>query len=86
MKKEGKVTPISAAQYNAAKEKDENIVGQRIAEARKKKGMSIAAFSEYLSNFGVKISVGGAGKWETGYSIPNALLFISDRSDSTISG
>ena len=77
MKKEGKVTPISAAKYDAAKEKEENVVGQRIAEARKKKGMSIVAFSEYMANFGVKISSGGAGKWETGYSIPNAYQLIA---------
>ncbi len=79
-KKEGTVTPISVAlapKYDATKERDENIVGQRIAEARKKKGMSIAAFSDYLENFGVKISTGGAGKWETGYSIPNAYQLIA---------
>ena len=77
MKKTDKVTPINAAKYDAAKEKSENIVGQRISEARKKKGMSIAAFSEHLERFGVKISTGGAGKWETGYSIPNAYQLIA---------
>jgi len=77
MKKEGKVTPISAGKYDATKEKNENIVGQRIAEARKKKGMSIVDFSKYMENFGVKISRGGAGKWETGYSIPNAYQLIA---------
>ena len=79
-KKEGKITPISAAQgmaYDAAREKEENIVGLRLAEARKRKGFSIATFSEYLQNFGVKISTGGAGKWETGYSIPNAYQLIA---------
>ena len=77
---EGKVTPITAARaavYDAEKEKEENIVGQRITEARKKKVLSIAAFSEYLKGFGVKISTGGAGKWETGYSIPNAYQLIA---------
>lgn len=80
MKKEGKVTPINAARsavYDAEMEKEKNIVGQRITEARKKKGLSIAAFSEYLKGFGVKISTGGAGKWETGYSIPNAYQLIA---------
>lgn len=79
-KKEGQITPISAIQpkrYDAAKEKENNVVGMRITEARKKKGLSIAAFSEYLENFGVKISTGGAGKWETGYSIPNAYQLIA---------
>ncbi|MBR5381268.1 MAG: LexA family transcriptional regulator, partial [Oscillospiraceae bacterium] len=63
--------------YDAAKEKAENIVGRRIAEARRAKGLSIAAFSEYLESFGVKITTGGAGKWETGYSIPNAYQMIA---------
>ena len=79
-KKEEKVTPLFSSQglvYDAAREKADNIVGYRIAEARKKKGMSIAAFSEYLEKFGVKISTGGAGKWETGYSIPNAYQLIA---------
>lgn len=74
------VTPVSIVpdrRYDAAKEKDENVVGLRIAEARKKKGMSIAVFSEYLKNFGVNISAGGAGKWETGYSIPNAYQLVA---------
>lgn len=77
---EGTVIPIASAQaraYDAAKEKEENIVGLRIAEARKKKGLSIAAFSVYLEQYGVKISTGGAGKWETGYSIPNAYQLIA---------
>lgn len=80
MKKEGFNNPINGSnllRYNAAKEKEENIVGQKIAEARKKKGLSISAFSDYLENFGVKISTGGAGKWETGYSIPNAYQLIA---------
>lgn len=78
MKKEKAATaPIGGQRYDAAAEKDENIVGMRIAEARKKKGMSIAAFSAFLKNYGVEISTGGAGKWETGYSIPNAYQLIA---------
>lgn len=78
MKKEtSAIDLIGGQRYNAAAEKDENIVGMRIAEARKKKGMSIAAFSAFLKNYGVEISTGGAGKWETGYSIPNAYQLIA---------
>ena len=63
--------------YDGGKEKENNVIGRRIAEARKKKGFSIASFSSYLGNYGIKISAGGAGKWETGDSIPNAYQFIS---------
>ncbi len=78
MKKEkATAVPVGGQRYDAAAEKDENIVGTRIAEARKKKGMSIAAFAEFLKKYGVDISTGGAGKWETGYSMPNAYQFIA---------
>ena len=66
-KKTAAIIPIRSATealYDAETEKDENIIGKRIARARKQKGMSIAAFSKYLENFGVKITSGGAGKWE----------------------
>ena len=78
-RKAGTVVPIRAPQraYDAAREKEENIIGRRIAEARRARGMSIAAFSEYLRNFGVEISTGGAGKWETGSSIPNAYQLLA---------
>ena len=67
-KKAGTITPISAMRaghYDAAGEKEENVVGRRIAEARKRKGLSIAGFSRLLESYGVKISTGGAGKWDT---------------------
>ncbi len=77
-RKAGSVIPIDTVnRYDAAKEKEDNIIGRRITEARKKKGLSIAAFSDYLENFGVKITTGGAGKWETGYSIPNAYQLVA---------
>lgn len=79
-RKDGAVNPVGTgrpARYNAAQEKEENVVGRRIAEARKRKGMSIAAFSRHLEQYGVSISTGGAGKWETGYSIPNAYQLIA---------
>ncbi len=80
MKKEGIITPLTSAQgkvYDANKEKENNVVGLRITEARKKRGLSIASFSQLLKNYGVNISTGGAGKWETGYSIPNAYQLIA---------
>ncbi len=63
--------------YDAAEEKAANVIGRRIAEARKQKGLSLAAFSRNLERFGVKISTGGAGKWETGASVPNAYQLIA---------
>ncbi len=79
-KKEGKIVPISAAQgmkYDAAAEMDVNVIGLKIREARKKKGLSIAGFTERLKAFGCDVSVGAAGKWELGYSIPNAYQLVA---------
>ena len=76
-KKEGKIVPISAAQYDAAAEMENNIVGTKIRDARKKSGLSIAGLSERLKAFGCDVSVGAAGKWELGYSIPNAYQLIA---------
>lgn len=73
----GRGFSAGGSKYDAAAEKRENIVGVRIAQARKRKGLSIAAFSALLGRYGVKISTGGAGKWETGYSIPNAYQLIA---------
>ena len=68
---------MHGATYHAAKEKEKNMVGSRIAEARKRKGFSIASFSRYLANFGVKISTSAAGKWETGETVPNAYQLLA---------
>ena len=75
------VVPFSAVgrkeQYDATEEKNRNIVGLKIRDARKSKGLSIAAFSDLLKSYGVDVSVNGAGKWELGYSIPNAYQLIA---------
>ena len=68
---------MNTQKYNAADEKEKNIIGQRITEARKSKGLSLLSFSKLLATYGVTISTGGAGKWETGYSIPNAYQLIA---------
>ena len=75
-----KVIPISAAQaqgYNAAKEKEHNIIGARIAEARKKSGMTLTDLSACLEGLGVKASRGAASKWETGETVPNAYQLVA---------
>ena len=80
MPKKRKALPVyeaAAKKYDAGKEKEINAIGRKIAEARKKKGFSIATFSEYLKNYGISPSIGAAGKWETGYSVPNAYQFLA---------
>ena len=47
MKKEGKVTSISG-KYNAAVERNENVLGAKIAEARKQMRWNQVALTEIL--------------------------------------
>lgn len=63
--------------YNAAEEKQQNVIGRRIAEARRHKGMSLALFAEYLCRFGLHVSPKSIGKWETGASVPNAYQLLA---------
>lgn len=75
-----KVIPISAAQargYNAAEEKENNVIGARISEARKKRGMTLADMSATLEELGVKVSRSAASKWETGETVPSAYQLIA---------
>ena len=75
-----KVIPFSAAQakgYDAAEEKERNVIGSRIAEARKQRGYTLTTFSDRLAGFGVRISRGAVSKWETGETVPNAYQLIA---------
>lgn len=51
--------------YNSAREKEENVIGRRIAEARKLKGVSCPELSRILMEQGSKISSQVINKWET---------------------
>lgn len=75
-----KVIPIGAAQaqgYNAAEEKENNVIGARISEARKKRGMTLADISATLEGLGVKVSRSAASKWETGETVPSAYQLVA---------
>ena len=63
--------------YDAALEKQKNVIGKKIAEARKLKGMSLAILAKYLERFGLAVSSGAVGKWETGDTVPNAYQLIA---------
>ena len=63
--------------YNAEAEREKNVIGLRIAEARKKSGMSLVTFSRYLKGYGVSVGDGGLSKWETGATIPNAYQLMA---------
>ena len=75
-----KVIPFNVAQaqgYNAAKERESNVIGARISEARKKRGMTLADLSGRLEGLGIKVSRAAASKWETGETVPNAYQLVA---------
>lgn len=63
--------------YNAGVEHENNIIGQRIMDARKKAGLSRPAFSELLSKYGLSIKGNGILRWENGTVIPNAYQLVA---------
>lgn len=57
-------------EYNAAAEQQQNIVGQRIAQARNQVGISLAKFSTLLEDYGVSVSAAAISKWEVARQSP----------------
>ena len=63
--------------YNAVSDRDQNILGKKIAEARNGLGLSLAAFKSLLAEYGVDVSVAAINKWEMGGSAPNAYQLLA---------
>lgn len=65
------------ANYNAENERQDNIIGSRIEEARRKAGLSLADFSALLKQYGVTMSPSGINKWTKGSALPNAYQLVA---------
>jgi len=65
--------------YNATSDREQNYIGMRIAEARNNGGLSLAAFSKLLADYGVSVSAAAINKWELGGSTPNAYQLLAIR-------
>ena len=63
--------------YNAETEKSRNVIGARIAAARKQKGLSLADFCSLLTDYGLSIGRQGVSKWEAGTTIPSAYQLLA---------
>ena len=70
-------TAFTQARYNAEEARARNIVGRRIAEARRAGNLSLASLGRLLSEYGVSISAAGISKWEVGGSVPSAYQLLS---------
>ena len=79
-KRKSKVVPFhstAVSTYNAANERMENIIGNRIDEARRNAGLSLPQFSKLLKQFGVSVSPSGINKWTKGSALPNAYQLVA---------
>ena len=65
------------AKYNATADQELNFLGQRIADARKKAGLSLVKLSSLLEEYGVFVTSGAINKWEVGKNIPSAYQLIA---------
>ena len=63
--------------YNAESERKKNIIGNRISQARRSKGIRLPELSEKLKCYGVNVGKGGLSKWETGLTVPNAYQLMA---------
>ena len=70
----------TSACYNAAEEKEKNILGRKIEAARRAKKYSLRRFAELLQERGIDVEYQAPHKWEKGVTVPNAyqLFAISD--------
>lgn len=69
--------PVDMSTYNAAREKENNVIGQRIAEARKNTGLSLIAFSKLMAGYGVVVSASSISKWESGLTTPSGYQLMA---------
>ena len=75
-----KVIPFSTVKsryYNAEAERKDNVIGKKIAEARHRKGLSLANFSKRLESVGLKVGGSAIAKWERGETMMNPYQLLA---------
>ena len=80
MKKEAKIIQLKSsktAHYDVEEEKEQNILGKRISEARKNAGLDIGSFRDLLEGYGVSIGASSLYKWESGLAVPNGYQLMA---------
>ena len=63
--------------YNAENERQANVIGSKINDARREAGLSYAMFSELLERYGVFATRSAVNKWITGDTVPNAYQLLA---------
>lgn len=63
---------FSSPDYDAESARMQNLVGTRLAELRRSRGMTQGQLAAALAPFGVRVQTAAVSKWEKGDSVPNA--------------
>ena len=63
--------------FNAAEYKANNILGRKIEEARRAKGVSMRGLMTLLAEYGLDLDYQIVYKWEKGKTVPNAIQLLA---------
>ena len=66
-----------AGHYDAGAAYARNVLGKKIAEERRRRGLSQGEFASLLADYGIRIGLRGYAKWETGETVPNAYQLLA---------
>ncbi len=69
--------PFPIPPYNAATARENNSLGQCLAEARRCHGLSLSELSTQLVDYGIQIGGPAISKWEMGRSVPDAYQLLA---------
>lgn len=63
--------------FQAGAAREENLLGKKIAQQRRKLGLSLRETSRRLAGYSVAVQAGGISKWEQGATVPGAYQLIA---------
>lgn len=74
----GKVVQLRPAHtFDATRAKDNNMIGKKIGDARKKAGLTQGQFAKKLEEYGISVKTPAVNKWEGGDNVPNAYQLLA---------
>ena len=73
----GTIHVLPARPYDAGEEHARNVLGKKLAQARRLRGLSQGKLASHLAAFGIRIRLRGYAKWETGETVPNAYQLLA---------
>ena len=63
--------------YNAAEEREQNVIGKRLAALRNRKNLSLKEAADGLSAYGMPMSAPSLFKWEKGINTPSSYYLLA---------